>query len=316
MYKKLLVSGMAASLLIVGVAHSASAAKEFKLKEEIFLQGADLNDKQLVETKDKLGVGRGVTTYPVTNVDVIQYTGTEYDYIHSSALIKPKRFGHGVDVEIETPNNITRITKEQYMNAAITSGIQDATIRIASIDPVTGEGALTGIYKAYEAQGNALNREDVQNAHSEMNELARISESHASTNGYSDEALNEAIADMKSQIAEATASNQQINELTINNIVNQTLNERGLNQVLSNNEIAVIQNIMMNVAQSDVLKQDPESFKQQANELRDSIQKHAGDKLDALKELDNPETRGWLQSIWDNIVSLITRIWHWLVSFV
>lgn len=316
MYKKIIVSGMVASLLLTGVAQNVSAANEYKPKEEIFLQGADLNNDQLVETKDTLGVGNNVTTYQVTNTDVIRYTGTEYDYIHSSALIKPKRFTHGVDVEIETPENITRITKEQYMNAAITSGIQDATIRIASVDPVTGEGALTGIYKAYEAQGNTLNREDIQNAHSEMNDLARISENHANTEGYSDEALNEAIADMKSQIAEATASNQQINELTINNIVNQTLNERNLNQVLSNNEIAVIQNIMMNVAQSDVLTQDPEAFKKQANELRDSIQKQAGDKLDALKELDNPETRNWLQSLWDELVSLITRIWHWLVSFV
>ncbi|KIX90870.1 hypothetical protein TP70_05175 [Staphylococcus microti] len=316
MYKKLLISGVAASVLFAGVEHNVSAANEYKPKEEIFLQGADLNANQLAETKDALGVGNGTTTYQVTNTDVIRYTGTEYDYIHSSALIKPKRFTHGVDVEIETPENITRITKEQYMNAAITAGIQDATIRIASIDPVTGEGALTGIYKAYEAQGNSLNNEDIQNAHSEMNELARISENNANKDGYSDEALNEAIADMKAQIADAVASDQQINELTINNIVNQTLNESGLNNVLSNNEIAVIQNIMINVSQSDVMSQDPESYKKQANELRDSIQKQAGDKLEALKELDNEETRNFLQRLWDGLVDLVTRVWHWLVSFL
>lgn len=316
MYKKLLISGVAASVLFVGVAQNIYAANDFKPKEEIFLQGADLNENQLEATKDKLGVGKSVTTYQVTNTDVIRYTGTEYDYIHSSALIKPKRFGHGVDVKIETPENITRITKEQYMNAAITSGIQDATIRIASIDQVTGEGALTGIYKAYESQGNALNSQDIQNAHSELNDLARISENNADKEGYSDEALNEAIADMKSQIAEAKASDQQINDVTINNIVNQTLNVRGLDNVLSNNEIAVIQNMMMNVAQSEVLNQDPEAYQKQANELKDTIQKTAGDKLEALKSLDNEETRNFLQRLWDEFVSFITKIWHWLVSFV
>ncbi|MDU0382839.1 DUF1002 domain-containing protein [Staphylococcus pseudintermedius] len=313
MYKKLFISGVVTSMLMVGV---AQAANEFKPKEEIFIQGADLNNNQLVETKEKLGVGNNVTTYKVTNTDVIEYTGTEYDFIHSSALIKPKRFTSGVDVEIETPENITRITREQYMNAAITSGIQDATIKIASVDQVTGEGALTGIYKAYATQGHRLNAQDIQNANQEMNHLARISENHQNKDGYSDEALNEAVAEMKAQIAEAKASHQQLNNTTINQIVNQTLTERGLYQILSDHEIAVIQNIMVNVAESNVVNQDPDAFKKQATELKEMIQSQAGDKLKKLKDLDNEETRNFLQKLWDAIVSIFTKIWNWLISFL
>ncbi|EHL7187525.1 DUF1002 domain-containing protein [Staphylococcus pseudintermedius] len=313
MYKKLFISGVVTSMLMVGV---AQAANEFKPKEEIFIQGADLNNNQLVETKEKLGVGNNVTTYKVTNTDVIEYTGTEYDFIHSSALIKPKRFTSGVDVEIETPENITRITREQYMNAAITSGIQDVTIKIASVDQVTGEGALTGIYKAYATQGHRLNAQDIQNANQEMNHLARISENHQNKDGYSDEALNEAVAEMKAQIAEAKASHQQLNSTTINQIVNQTLTERGLYQILSDHEIAVIQNIMVNVAESNVVNQDPDAFKKQATELKEMIQSQAGDKLKKLKDLDNEETRNFLQKLWDAIVSIFTKIWNWLISFL
>ncbi|WP_438936257.1 DUF1002 domain-containing protein [Staphylococcus pseudintermedius] len=313
MYKKLFISGVVTSMLMVGVAQGAN---EFKPKEEIFIQGADLNNNQLVETKEKLGVGNNVTTYKVTNTDVIEYTGAEYDFIHSSALIKPKRFTSGVDVEIETPENITRITREQYMNAAITSGIQDATIKIASVDQVTGEGALTGIYKAYATQGHRLNAQDIQNANQEMNHLARISENHQNKDGYSDEALNEAVAEMKAQIAEAKASHQQLNSTTINQIVNQTLTERGLYQILSDHEIAVIQNIMVNVAESNVVNQDPDAFKKQATELKEMIQSQAGDKLKKLKDLDNEETRNFLQKLWDAIVSIFTKIWNWLISFL
>ncbi|EGQ2799515.1 TPA: DUF1002 domain-containing protein [Staphylococcus pseudintermedius] len=313
MYKKLFISGVVTSMLMVGVAQGAN---EFKPKEEIFIQGADLNNNQLVETKEKLGVGNNVTTYKVTNTDVIEYTGTEYDFIHSSALIKPKRFTSGVDVEIETPENITRITREQYMNAAITSGIQDATIKIVSVDQVTGEGALTGIYKAYATQGHRLNAQDIQNANQEMNHLARISENHQNKDGYSDEALNEAVAEMKAQIAEAKASHQQLNSTTINQIVNQTLTERGLYQILSDHEIAVIQNIMVNVAESNVVNQDPDAFKKQATELKEMIQSQAGDKLKKLKDLDNEETRNFLQKLWDAIVSIFTKIWNWLISFL
>ncbi|MDQ7193294.1 DUF1002 domain-containing protein [Staphylococcus felis] len=316
MHKKLIITGIAASALMLGTVQNVYAANEFKPKEEIFLQGADLNEQQLEETKDKLGVGNNVTTYKVGSTDVVRYTGTEYDYIHSSALIKPKRFTSGVDVEIETPENITRITREQYMNAAITAGIQDAVIKIASIDPVSGEGALTGIYKAYEAQGHTLNGQDIQNAHQEMNELARISENHAQSDAFSDEALNEAIADMKAQIADAKTSNQQINDITINNIVIQTLNEKGLNQILNDSEIAMIQNMMKNVANSDVINQDPDAFKKQAQDLMKQIQSDAGDKLDALKKLDTEENRNALQKLWDAIVAIFTKLWHWLTSFL
>ncbi|UXS67806.1 DUF1002 domain-containing protein [Staphylococcus chromogenes] len=316
MYKKLLISGVAAAILTTSVIQNAEAANEYKPKEDIFIQGADLNQKQLDETKDLLGVDNDVTTYKVDYNDVIRYTGTEYDFIHSSAYIQPKTFGRGVDVEIETPENITRITREQYMNAAITAGIQDATIKIAAIDPVTGEGALTGIYKAYEAQGNTLNQKDIQHAHQEMNDLANISEANAQKESYSDEALNQAIADMKSQIAEAKQNNQQINQTTVTNIVNQTIHENHLNKILSDNDIAIIQNLMMNVAQSDVINQDPKAYQKQANALKKDIQKQASDKLDELKKLNTEESRNFLQRIWDAIVEFFTSLYHWLVSFL
>lgn len=316
MYKKLLISGVAAAILTTSVIQNAEAANEYKPKEDIFIQGADLNQKQLDETKDLLGVDNDVTTYKVDYNDVIRYTGTEYDFIHSSAYIQPKTFGRGVDVEIETPENITRITREQYMNAAITAGIQDATIKIAAIDPVTGEGALTGIYKAYEAQGNTLNQKDIQHAHQEMNDLANISEANAQKEGYSDEALNQAIADMKSQIAEAKQNNQQINQTTVTNIVNQTIHENHLNKILSDKDIAIIQNLMMNVAQSDVINQDPKAYQKQANALKKDIQKQASDKLDELKKLNTEESRNFLQKIWDAIVEFFTSLYHWLVSFL
>ncbi|UXS75489.1 DUF1002 domain-containing protein [Staphylococcus chromogenes] len=316
MYKKLLISGVAAAILTTSVIQNAEAANEYKPKEDIFIQGADLNQKQLDETKDLLGVDNDVTTYKVDYNDVIRYTGTEYDFIHSSAYIQPKTFGRGVDVEIETLENITRITREQYMNAAITAGIQDATIKIAAIDPVTGEGALTGIYKAYEAQGNTLNQKDIQHAHQEMNDLANISEANAQKEGYSDEALNQAIADMKSQIAEAKQNNQQINQTTVTNIVNQTIHENHLNKILSDNDIAIIQNLMMNVAQSDVINQDPKAYQKQANALKKDIQKQASDKLDELKKLNTEESRNFLQKIWDAIVEFFTSLYYWLVSFL
>ncbi|WP_251352035.1 DUF1002 domain-containing protein, partial [Staphylococcus aureus] len=169
---------------------------------DIFIKGADLNSQQLEETKKKLDVDDDYKEISITTNDVAKYTGNNnLSFIHSSATIIPKKFKKGVTVDIETPENITRITKEQYTNAAITAGIQDSEIKVASIDKVSGEGALTGIYKAYEENGNSLNKDDVQNANKEMNDLASISEQNKGQKGYSDEALNNAIAEMKKEIA-------------------------------------------------------------------------------------------------------------------
>lgn len=46
-------------------------------------------------------------------------------------------------MKIDTPDNITKVTSEQYQNAAITAGIKNAEIHIASVDQVTGEGAFS-----------------------------------------------------------------------------------------------------------------------------------------------------------------------------
>lgn len=316
MHRKFLKSSLVLAGLMVALSPSVMAADAFKPKEEIFLKGADLNDEQLKETKAELKVDDDVTTYDVSSTDVVRYTGTEYDYIHSSAVIIPNKIMRGVDVEIETPDMITRITKEQYMNAAITAGIQDAKIKITSIDPVSGEGALSGIYKAYEEQGQTLNQQDIQNAHTEMNELAQISENHTNQDTFSDEALNEAIADMKEQIAEATENNQQINDVTINQLVNQTLNEKGLNSILNDDEVAMIQKMMMNVAESEVIQQDPEAFKKQAKDIVSQIRQESGDQLDRLKEFDTSDERNFLQKLWDAIVAFLKQLWYWLTSFL
>lgn len=53
----------------------------------------------------------------------------------------------GLDLEIY---NINWVTEEMYRNALATAGITDAKVIVAAATPVSGTGALAGIYKAYE----------------------------------------------------------------------------------------------------------------------------------------------------------------------
>ena len=54
-------------------------------------------------------------------------------------------------------HNINYCTEDMYINALTTAGISDAQVIVSAPFPVSGTGALTGAYKAYEdITGNSL----------------------------------------------------------------------------------------------------------------------------------------------------------------
>ncbi|KOR11690.1 hypothetical protein AMC75_12915 [Staphylococcus carnosus] len=309
--KKTVASLAAATLLLStsGVVKAAENNKDWD--KPVFIKGNDLQGQDLQKTEDDLDVKDSYETYSVTVEDVSNYipNSSNLSYIYSSATIEQKKWGNGVDVKIDTPDNITKVTSEQYQNAAITAGIKNAEIHIASVEPVTGEGALAGIYKAYEEKGNDLNAEDIQNSNQEIDDLGTISEENEGKDGYSDEALNASIADIKEQLADIKQKqDKQITQQQVEDTVNKVLDERGLSEILTDNQIQIINNNMVNVANSYALSSDPKAFKQNAKDILKNIEKNSDDLLDKAKDLNTEENRNLLQKIWDTIVNIIQAI--------
>ena len=309
--KKAITSLAVATLLLSASGVVKAAENKEDWDEPVFIKGADLEGQDLQQTENDLGVDDNYETYNVNVNDVSNYipNSSNLSYIYSSATIEHKKWGKGVDVKIDTPDNITKVTSEQYQNAAITAGIKNAEIHIASVDQVTGEGALAGIYKAYEEKGNNLNAEDIQNS----NHLGRISEENKGKDGYSDEALNASIADIKEQLADIKQNqDKQITQQQVEDTVNKVLDERGLSEILSENQIQMINNNMVNVANSNALTSDPKAFKQNAKDVLKNIEKNSDDLLnkakDKAKDLNTEENRNLLQRIWDGIVEIIQSI--------
>lgn len=313
--KKAITSLAVATLLLSASGVVKAAENKEDWDEPVFIKGADLEGQDLQQTENDLGVDDNYETYNVNVNDVSNYipNSSNLSYIYSSATIEHKKWGKGVDVKIDTPDNITKVTSEQYQNAAITAGIKNAEIHIASVDQVTGEGALAGIYKAYEEKGNNLNAEDIQNSNQEMNDLGKISEENKGKDGYSDEALNASIADIKEQLADIKQNqDKQITQQQVEDTVNKVLDERGLSEILSENQIQMINNNMVNVANSNALTSDPKAFKQNAKDVLKNIEKNSDDLLnkakDKAKDLNTEENRNLLQRIWDGIVEIIQSI--------
>ncbi|EOB7561039.1 TPA: DUF1002 domain-containing protein [Staphylococcus aureus] len=284
-----------------------------ELKEDVITYGGDLNSNQKDEVKQKLGADDSDKTIEVTLGDVKDFTGVQYDHIYSSSLIEPKSFGKGVDVEIVTPDYITKITKEQYTNAAISAGIQNAKIRVAStVEPTTGDGALTGIVKAYAKEGTDLSESDAKNANQEMSDLSTISEENKSEEGYSDAVMNNAVAEMKSQVAQEKKDNGNVSEDKVRSIVDDVLKEKGLDSVISDNQRNTIYNIIINVSQSNVLNNDPKAFIKQLDKYKGQLEKNHGDLINKAKEkagsLNTEENRNLLQKIGDFIMQILNAI--------
>lgn len=305
MFKKIFTT-LTASTVLLSILSIPIHAKE--LDETIYVEGADLDKQQADETKKDLGVKDDAKKYTVSAEDVSQYTGGAYDYIHSSASIEPKKFGSGVDVDIKTPDNITRITEEQYINASITSGIKNANVNIASVDKVSGEGALTGIYKSLEKEGVEVDEQDIQNANQEMDDLASINDAQKENGKDINEPLNNAVADMKEQVADKKMKGEELSRGDVEKIVDKTLKAKGLDDVITDSQKGTIVNIVYNTYQSKAMKQDPENLKKQATDLKDKLS-------DKAKDLNTDENRGVIQTIIHNIISFFQNLFNTIIDF-
>lgn len=314
-YTKKLVTGVATVMILGSTAtlgHAEEKVENKDFSDPVFIQGADLNNEQLKETKEKLNVDNDEDTIKVDVNDVSKYVpdSGNLNNIYSSGTIEKKNFGSGVDVTIDTPDTIQKVTKEQYTNSAITAGMKNVNIHIASVEAVTGEGALAGISKAYEDKGHSLNQQDVQNANKEMQDISNISDENQGKDGYSDEALNGSIADIKEQLADIQKKqDEQLTEKQVEDIVNKVLDDRGMNNVLSDGQKQTITNNMYNVTQSNSFKEDPKEFGKQASKLLSKIKKDHGDLLD--KAQDKVNDKGF----WDKIVETIKNFIQAIIDF-
>ena len=148
------ISLILAALFGVCLIMPAAMAASIAPGEQRITMGADLSDAQCASIYEFFGVERGtIKELTVTNSE-------ERSYLEG--LIPDERLGRvalscvyitvldaGSGIKVET-NNINWCTEQMYINAMITAGIADASVKVSAPYPLSGTAALTGIYKAYE----------------------------------------------------------------------------------------------------------------------------------------------------------------------
>ena len=183
----------------------------------------------------------------------------------------------GVVVNILTPENITKITEEQYANAAITAGVTNCEIDVASIMSVTGESALTGVYKAFEANGEVLDPERTEVAQDELQITNEIAQENEGQENFDSNVLDQTMLEIKQELANQKQKNGSLSQEDIQNIVNEIIQKYKLNEILTEENINTIIEFAKKYANTSAI--DSQDVLNQLNSLAKSFSKNFGDLL-------------------------------------
>jgi len=291
---KKMISIVSAIMLSVAIitptafAETNDGVVDEKLGVPVVVYGANLTEDQKADVKESLKVSEGddVEEILVDGNDLVKYVkdGNPNARMFSSAKITLKDAGKGLVIQIVTPDNITQVTSEMYMNAMLTAGIEDATVLIASPKPVTGHSALVGIYKAYEVNGEELDTERTDVANDELSVATTLSESV-------DEAkVSELLTEIKKQIAEQNPVSRE----EVEAIVNEQLSK--LQIELSPEDRQLLIDLMDRIRQLDI---DFSKWSEQLSDLSKTIE-------DKITELANDE--GFWNKVKDFFNNLIDSV--------
>ncbi|SFK56478.1 Uncharacterized protein YpuA, DUF1002 family [Marinilactibacillus piezotolerans] len=274
-----------------------------------YVYGGGLDETQIQDTADILGIDsiENVASVEVTGEDLQTYLGTgsgNTASMISSVLVQREDEGEGVNVLIETPDDITEITQEQYANAAITAGVEDVTIMVASIRPVTGESALTGIYKAFDVNGEELDQDRMEAAQEELETTNQIAQENSGDSEFDTSRFDQAIVEIKQQLAELK---EQQGELAtredIERIINDALENNNLQNVISQEQLDRLLSFFETYQRTGAI--DSDQVKEQLGKLSSDIRSRFGD---AFQEAED-------SGLFDKIGNFFRSIWEAISGF-
>jgi len=298
--KKIMMLTLAASLLLSS--QIAALATIDELWGVPFLAyGASLSEAELEQMHTLFGLEAGnFDSAAVDGHDLVYFLGrgNPNSSMLSSALITHREAGTGVEVEILTPNNITRVTDTQYATAMITAGVTDALVQVASPQMVTGEAALAGIYKAFSERGVELDEARMAVAQEQLEITSNIADYHEDNDNFDSTILDQAVIEIQGWLADHYEETGQLaTPEEIENIINEVLENNNLDGIITPNQLQNILGFASRFQLTDAIN-SPE-FRNQLNSLADRVGNLISDLNLNIDNLDRSTLRTW----WDNAIN-------------
>ena len=221
---KKLIKTMAMGVATLALAIGTMPVSAFADSGRIVTIGADLTDSQKATVLDFFGLSeddlQNMQVITVNNQDERAYLeGTVSDAVIgtqtlSCSYIEPTTSG-GINVETA---NLTYVTKNTLYNALQTAGIENCNLVVTAPYKVSGTGALTGIFKAYEANGKTLDDDKKEAATQEMVDTAKLENTYG-------EGAAQVIGDVKDQVV---SSGKDMTDDQIRDIIKTAAKAKGI----------------------------------------------------------------------------------------
>lgn len=260
---------MTVTLMMPGVALADSS--------RIVTLGVDLSPDQRATVLKFFNLTEGdlknMEVIDVNNKDERRYLeGTLSDDIigyktYSCSYLEPKTSG-GLHVETA---NLTYVTKNTLYNALQTAGVENCSLVVTAPFPVSGTGALTGVFMAYEKRGVSLDEKKKDAATNELVQTAQLE-------GKYGEPVAEVISDVKNKVV---SDKSQLTDDQIRDLIKEAAKLKGID--ISDADIDSILSIVQKVQGLDY---DLNAFSNTLDEFKKALDGANGKAQEATSIFD------------------------------
>lgn len=328
-FKKIAMLAATTFAVFSAVPHISADTNVQKVIDETYVKpdyvlGYSLDQSQIEQTLNLLNYDSAKdkkewkTMTPEIYSSIMNVANDDSLELYSSVKIQKLGKNKALEVNIVTPQNITKVTADMYRNAAATLGLEHAQITVASPVQVTGESALAGIYYSLEKNGAKVSQESKNLAQEELTTLAGINEENTGKKNFDADKLNVALIDIKTAVANAKNNKKDLSKDDIQKIVKETLKNYKLDGAMSSKQINLIINFAVNLSKSSVVSN--KNFTKTLTDLKDSIVDKAGDTFNNINlNFDAnailKDSGNFFTNVWNAIAGFFVGIWNAIVKF-
>lgn len=242
---------MVVLVVAIGIVFASMPTAAFADSSRVVTLGADLSADQRASVLKFFGLSESelnnLTVITVTNEDERSHLSSSIDLgvignkTYSCSYIQPTSSG-GIYVQTA---NLNYVTNYMLYNALQTAGVKNCNLVVTAPFEVSGTGALTGVFMAYEAQGQTLDNAKEEVATEELVTTAQLGEA------YGDD-VAEVISDVKDEVV---SKDGDLSDDEIRDIIRQAASKKGI--TLSDEDL---DRIMQLVKRLQELDYDPDAF--------------------------------------------------------
>lgn len=286
------------------------------LSKAYVVYGAGAPESAYANLNDVMDVDSSFTKLTATGQDYATYIGngstTSDASMISSVAITPTDPGSGVKVNIKKYNgdsNITKVTAQQYAMVAQMAGVTDITITVTANRAVSGESALTGVYKAFAANGHQLNTQNTTAANSVLTATQSAIDANSNDSSYAGK-LMAAVGDTSKQVAQEKQNGKHLTKVQIQVILKQALQKRGVADQTSANQQSQIAGALVNFQNSPI--SSSKTYVTNVSNTINNVKNSTGDLMNKAKNWLNSDSGKQATS---QATNWFQRLVNWIKGF-